>query len=278
MFGRNCALLVAGGLVLGFVGCVAIERSFIYQPTRVVDASPIPPDIHAEDISLRLPNSTPIQARWFPKEMTQGAILFCHGNAGNLIDRTNMVVQLREAAGQSVLIFDYPGYGRSKGEPSEESLYASADAAYDWLTQQKGVDPTQVIILGESLGGGVAVDLASRRPHRALILVKTFTSMPDMAQSMLPWLPRSLVSSRFDNLAKIASIQRPVLIVHGTADRTIPIIQAEKLYAAAHDPKQFVPLPNADHNDPLGPDFYQALTTFVNRLDGKAAHIGPPSY
>jgi fermentation-respiration switch protein FrsA (DUF1100 family) len=272
-----CGVVAVSGLV-GLIGCVALERPFVYQPTRVVDATPIPPDIHAEDIKLRLPNNTPIQARWFPKEMTQGAILFCHGNAGNLIDRTNLVVKLREATNLPVLIFDYPGYGHSGGEPSEESLYASADTAYDWLTQQKGVDPTQVVIFGESLGGGVAVDLASRRPHRALVLVHTFTSLPDMAQNTVPWLPRSLVTSRFDNLGKIGTVQRPVLIVHGTADRTIPIVQAEKLYAAAHDPKQFVPLPNADHNDALGPDFFRAVNDFLNHIDMRAARIGPPGY
>src|SRR5207248_5963463 len=125
-----------------------------------------------------------------------------------------------------VLIFDYPGYGRSEGSPSEAGCYAAAEAAYAWLVQTQQVPPGQIILYGGSLGGGVAVELARRQPHRALILVSTFTSIPDMAQQLYPWLPaRWLVRNRFDSLAKIGQCTQPVFIAHGTADGLLPYTQ-----------------------------------------------------
>src|SRR5262249_23613263 len=148
----------------------------------------------------------------------RGTVLYCHGNAGNLSHRGEGVLRWHQLLGQSVLIFDYPGYGRSEGKPSEAGCYAAADAAYAWLTETKKVLPQDLLIYAGSLGGGVAVALASRRPHRALVLVGTFTSIPDMAQRQFPWLPaRWLVRNRFDNLGKIGRCTRPVFLAHGTA-------------------------------------------------------------
>ena len=120
----------------------------------------------------------------------------------------------------AVLIFDYPGYGRSGGRPSEAGCYAAADAAHDWLTAAGRVPAGRVIVLGRSLGAGVAVDLACRRPVRALVLYSPFTSFPDLAQEKCRWLPtRRLVQNRFDNLAKIGGVRGPVFIAHGNGGR-----------------------------------------------------------
>src|SRR5262249_23071033 len=148
-------------------------------------------------------DGTRLHAWWCPRAGGLGTLLYCHGNAGNLSHRREAVRSWQEHLNQQVLIFDYPGYGRSAGSPNEEGCYRAADAAYHWLMRTQHVRPEDLLIYGGSLGGGVAVDLASRRPHRALVLVSSFTSLPDMAQTLYPWLPaRWLVRTRFDSAAK----------------------------------------------------------------------------
>jgi fermentation-respiration switch protein FrsA (DUF1100 family) len=195
-------------------------------------------------------------------------VLYCHGNAGNLSHRASAITSWQKELGQSVLIFDYPGFGRSEGKPDEAGCYAAANAAYDWLTQVQKVPPERILLYGGSLGGGVAVDLASRQPHRALVLVKTFTSIPDVAQSVYPWLPaRWLVRSRFDNLEKIRQCTQPVFIAHGTADRLVPFAQGERLFAAANEPKRFLAMPGIDHNSGVTPAFYSTLRDFLAQVE-----------
>jgi pimeloyl-ACP methyl ester carboxylesterase len=248
-------------LIAGVVGCLSWENRLLYQPTRGTVAAP-QSSLHP-NVWLSTADGVKVHARWFPFPGAQEAILFCHGNAGNLESWASAVQDLAEALGASVLIFDYPGYGCSDGEPSEAGCYAAADAAYDWLIQAQEFRPDHVLIYGQSLGGGVAVDLASRRPHRALVLVKTFTSLPDVAQAHCPWLPaRWLAVNRFDNLAKIGRCGRPVFIAQGDADRLIPFAHGQRLAARCHG-AEFFRLRGSDHNDPLPPDFYAALNNFL---------------
>ena len=171
---------------------------------------------------------------------------------------------LRHQIGESVLIIDYPGYGKSSGSPSEAGCYAAADAAYDWLTKTQGIAGEKIVLYGASLGGGVAVDLASRKPHRALVLIKTFTSAPDVGQHTLPWFPvRWLMRNRFDSLSKITLCKQPIFIAHGDADRIVPFSLGERLFQAAKSKKMFYRLPGADHNDPLPLECYLALKDFL---------------
>ena len=167
------------------------------------------------------------------------------------LDRANMVLSLRDCLEESVLIFDYPGFGRSGGKPSEAGCYAAADAAFDWLIQNQKVPADHIVIVGKSLGGGVAVDLASRRNHRALVLVKAFTSIPAVAQHLIPIVPANwLMHNRFDSLAKIGNCHRPLFITHGTDDGVIPFSQGQQLYAAANDPKEFFAMEGVGHQPP----------------------------
>ena len=140
----------------------------------------------------------------------------------------------RQELNRAILIYDYPGYGKSTGSPTEAGCYAAVDAAYDFLVEKQEVPPGKLILLGSSLGGAMATDLASRREHRMLILINSFTSFPDMAQKLFFWLPaRWLVSNRLDNLAKIPLCRSPIFITHGTADAMVPFSQGERLFAAA---------------------------------------------
>lgn len=193
-------------------------------------------------------------------------LLYFHGNAGNLSDRGAAIVEASDHLNVPVLIIDYPGYGKSGGSPSEEGCYAAATAAHDWLTVAQKIPADQVIVFGVSLGGGVAVDLASRRPHRALVVINSFTSMPDVAQKLYPWLPvRWLMHNRFESLRKIRDCQRPVFIAHGDRDTFIPFSQSEQLFAAANEPKAFLKLDGGDHNTPLSPHFYAELRRFLEK-------------
>jgi fermentation-respiration switch protein FrsA (DUF1100 family) len=260
-------LLVLVAAVLGFAaGCLAIENKLVFHPAHPTADDDLPPEPPVRDLTLRTADGIPVHARWCPRTGAAGAVIYCHGNGGNLEIRARPVRELGRALGESVLIFDYPGYGTSGGTVTEASCYAAADAAYDWLTRERGMSPERILIFGESLGGGVAVDLASRQPHRALVLVKTFASIPDVAADHVPLLPvRWLVTNQFDNAAKIGRCVGPVLIAQGDCDHVVPFEHGLRLAKAAGSAAQFVVLKGSDHNDPLPPEFYAELREFVDR-------------
>jgi hypothetical protein len=175
--------------------------------------------------------------------------------------------RLHDRVGVSVMVFDYRGYGRSEGQPSEAGVLADARAARAWLAHRAGIAENRIVLLGRSLGGGVAVDLAAADGARALVLESTFTSMPDVAQTMFPLLPvHSLMQTKFDSATKIGKYHGPLLQSHGTADRLIPYSIGRRLFDAANEPKQFVPIPDGDHNDPQSEDYYRALSAFLDRV------------
>jgi fermentation-respiration switch protein FrsA (DUF1100 family) len=165
-----------------------------------------------------------------------------------------------------VFVFDYRGYGRSRGRPSEEGTYLDAEAAWEWL-RQRGFPPERIIAFGESLGGGVATEMVLRKPAGGLILVSTFTSVPAIGAELFPFLPvRWLCTIRYDNLAKLPRITVPVLIMHSRTDTIIPFRHGEALFAAAPEPRMFREL-QGDHNDCLFTGWYQdGLRDFVKAL------------
>jgi fermentation-respiration switch protein FrsA (DUF1100 family) len=261
-------------VLVGYVGIIivllALENWLVYHPTAARVDWREPPNGHVQDLELRSTDGTRIHAWWCPVEGSSGALLYCHGNAGNLSQRNGSVAGLQQVLKESVLIFDYPGYGKSEGRPSEAGCYAAADAAYAWLVEVQKIPPERILIYGGSLGGGVAVDLASRKPHRALILVKTFTTMPDVGGGLYPWLPvRWLMRNRFDNLAKIGKCTRPVFIAHGTTDRLVPYELGERLFVAANEPKYFYRMDGIDHDGPVPAAMFAALTRFLARAEGQ---------
>jgi fermentation-respiration switch protein FrsA (DUF1100 family) len=244
-------------------GCVSLQNAFLYHPSPL-PREPGPTTNRAKEVVLRAAGDLSICAWWYPCDGATGALLFCHGNAGSLADWGGLAESLGQRLHQSVLIFDYPGYGRSSGTPDERGCYAAGIAAFDWLVQAQEYRPEQIVIYGESLGGGVAVELATRRPHRALCLVRTFTSIPDMAGEVFPLLPvQWLVTERFDNLKKIGQSAGPVFIAHGTADQLIPYAHGQRLFAAAREPRRFFPMQGIGHNDPLPAEFFTSLRQFL---------------
>ena len=192
-------------------------------------------------------------------------MLYCHGNGGNVAYWADAARPLHDRVGVSVMLFDYRGYGRSEGTPSEAGVLADARAARAWLAQREGIAESQIVLMGRSLGGGVAVDLAAADGARALVLESTFTSLPDVAQTMFPLLPvRLLMQTKLNSEKKIANYHGPLLQSHGTADRLIPYSIGRRLFDAANQPKQFVPIPNGDHNDPQNEEYYRTFSTFLD--------------
>jgi fermentation-respiration switch protein FrsA (DUF1100 family) len=161
-----------------------------------------------------------------------------HGNAGNISHR-GAFYQTWHELGINVFAFDYRGYGRSAGKPSEEGTYLDAQAAYAWL-RKKGFPGEKIVVLGKSLGGGIATELALREQVGALILQNTFTSIPDIGSEMFPWLPiRRMAKIQYDTRGKLPRIKVPVLVAHSPKDRTIGFDHAERNFAAANEPKMF---------------------------------------
>jgi pimeloyl-ACP methyl ester carboxylesterase len=268
---RRCARMVAGA-AWAYVGVLivllALENRLLFPgATFGREWYDPPPGLVVEDVELQSRDGNTIHAWWsIPPGWApeKGAILYSHGNGNNLSGRGGNILRWKNELHRAVLLYDYPGYGRSTGKPTEAGCYAAADAAYDFLIQHQKVPPGEVILLGSSLGGSMATDLAVRREHRMLILINAFTSFPDMAQKTFPWLPaRWLVRNRLDNLAKITSCPSPIFITHGTSDGLIPFSQGERLFAAAPEPKRFFRREGEPHAHPQSAAFFQAVLAFL---------------
>ena len=176
--------------------------------------------------------------------------MFCHGNAGNISHRVG-VAQILHNLKLNVLIFDYRGYGRSQGKPSESGLYRDGQAAYNYLVQQKGISPNKIIIFGKSLGSAVAVDLAHSVSAGALIIEGGFTSALEMRKKLFPGFPVDwLIAIRSDSLSKIKQIAMPKLIIHSIDDEIVPFEMGQRLFAATQQPKEFYQM-HGGHNEAM---------------------------
>lgn len=235
---RRMALAILSSLIGFYLLCVALLYFFqgwlLFPATKAAVAWEPMQLFPAKDISLTItePTTETIHAWWLPVKKPRWTVLVSHGNAANLSFHMRGFTWLL-ASNCNVLIYDYPGYGKSTGSPSEAGCYASARAAYRWLTEEEKVPSSQIILLGCSMGGAMATELATHCPHHLLALYESFTSIPDVASELYPIFPiRMLCLTQFDNLSKLPSIKSPVIIGHGKEDRLIPYQQSEKLHEA----------------------------------------------
>ena len=223
------------------------EWRSVYIPYREVENTPADFRVRFEDVTLTTADGVKINGWYVPQSGAKLTVLFCHGNGGNISHRIEKLLILRDL-GVNVFMFDYRGYGRSEGRPSEQGTYNDARAAYDWLCREKSVAPDRLVVEGESLGCAVAVELARQRPVGGLVLESAFASIPEMARAVYPWLPLHwLCRIRYDSISKIGSIKAPLLSLHSREDEIVPFRQAERLFAAAPGPKKLVEL-QGDHN------------------------------
>ena len=262
----------------------SLINRFIYYPDPEWWATPDSLGLEAEEVHLTVEPGVELHAWFFPYPQpikrglaaseTTGrpsrplaTLLFCHGNAGNVSHRLENVYYLLQSDFQ-VLLFDYRGFGHSSGQPSEEGLYRDAASAWSHMVKRPDAGEVPRIIFGRSLGGAVAVELATRVLADGLILESTFTSIRTLARLMFP-PPLPELPVHYDSLSKISRIQMPLLAIHGQRDELIPYTDGRKLFDAAPEPKTWVPLASAGHNDTYwvgGAAYFQWLATFAAGL------------
>lgn len=222
-----------------------MERGAIFYPRRLVDTYPDKAGLGFEDVYFKTSDGFKLNGWFIPAGQARCTVLFCHGNAGNMVWRIEKAAFFNRL-GCDVFMFDYRGYGKSEGAPSEKGVYTDARAAYEYLLK-RGVAAERMIGYGESLGGAIVIDLARGNKLAGLILESSFSNAVDMAGMIYPYVPSWAISSRFDSTEKIRSINIPKLIIHSVDDTIVPFRFGEKLYQAAAGPKKFVRV-RGEHN------------------------------
>lgn len=227
------------------------QRRLIYFPAAGLVPAATAVAADGSDVVLHTDDGLELGAWFFPAPggRRAPAVLVCNGNGGDRSMRAELAVALRRL-GVAVLLFDYRGYGGNPGRPSEQGLALDVRAAQHWLAGQPGVDPGRLVYFGESLGAAVALELAVDRPPAALVLRSPFTSLPDVGSVHYPWLPvQRLLIDRFGSIDRIGSLRAPLLVVAGDRDDIVPEKLSRRLVEAAPEPKRYVVVPGAGHND-----------------------------
>ena len=274
------------GILLAVYGGLALllyfsQSRLVYYPEtgREIIATPVRIGLPFEDIRLTASDGIGLHGWFVPAPQPRGTVLFLHGNAGNISHRLDSV-QMFHRLGYNTLIFDYRGYGNSGGTPTEQGTYRDAEAAWRYLTEQRQVPACRIVLFGESLGGAIAAQLASTRKPAALVIASGFTSVPEMAQHLYPYLPvRWLARIRYDTRAYLRTVTAPVLIAHSPQDEIIPYEHGRALFAAAHPPKQFLELAGG-HNDGfifMREEWVRALGDFLGKQMDAACTPAQPA-
>ncbi len=266
--------LLAAASLLALAGRLTgmLDRQFLYfpEPLENLDWKQLS-GLPLEDVFLTAPDGVALHAWWIVAANEPKAVMvWCHGNAGNISHRLEHLAALVKA-GVSILIFDYRGYGRSAGQPSEQGLYTDAETAFQFLIHDRKIAPSRIVIYGESLGTAVAADLASRHSDVAgVILEAPFGSIQAAAKLLYGALPvHTLLQARFDVFARLKQIRRPLLVIHGDRDSILPISLGKAVYDAANEPKQWWIVSGADHNNTHivgGEAYYQKILSFIRSL------------
>ncbi len=261
---------VARILVVAYVAVVAIayifQRRLQYFPdTRPV---PLPKDDRVrgiEEVTLQAEDGVALKAWYWPGSRPVTLLIF-HGNAGSRAHRLDWMWMLHQR-GLGVFVLDYRGYGGSSGSPSETGFHLDAVAAWEWLREKT---PGLIIAVGESIGAAVAVELATDKAVDGLIIQSAFTSATDVGREAYPWLPVGwLMKDRFENLPKMKDVGCPLLVIHGDRDSIVPISHGERLFTEARPPKQWYPVPGADHNFLIevgGADYIGRIEAFADSI------------
>jgi uncharacterized protein len=269
------AILTAGGLYLALLVLLWFAESHLIffpgnQRTLLLPAARL--GLQPERVAFKTDDGVQIVGWVMPAAHSENGfwLMICHGNAGNLSEfgRPAHYAALRDV-GLNLLAFDYRGYGESGGTASEQGLYRDADAAYRYLTKERGVPANRVILFGHSLGSAVAIDLASRSPAAGLIVEGALTSTVNRGQELYPFMPvRLLARSRFSSIDKVAGIRIPKLFLHATRDEVIPVAHGRRLFQAAAEPKKFVELEGM-HSDAFAVDsarYFGSIADFLSSI------------
>lgn len=246
----NIAIGVAALYAVLVLFLFFMQSRLIYYPEigRDVTTTPRAIGLDYEDVWLDAGDRVRVHGWFVGRAAPKGVVLILHGNAGSIALRLDWLRMFHEL-GYATLIIDYRGYGRSSGSPTEQGTYEDARLAWEYLTTVRGVAASDIVLLGESLGGPIAAYLAARDTPRALILHSTFTSIPDVAAEIYRFVPVRWISRfRYDTRAYLARVRSPVLVAHSPRDEIIPYRHGRTLYDRAAEPKAFIEL-SGGHND-----------------------------
>lgn len=269
---KSVLVTVTGFIFLLWLALTALlylqQDRMIFQPTAGLLATPDSVGLDYEDVTLETADGVSLHGWYVPADNSRGVVLFLHGNAGNISHRLATIeifIRLR----LSVFIIDYRGYGRSQGSPHEQGTYRDAEAAWNHLTQIRGMDAGRIVLFGRSLGGAVAAWLATHEQPGAVILESTFTSLEAIARSHYPYVPAGLLlRSHYPTIDYISRIDSPMLFIHSQDDRLIPISHSETLHAAAPASHGLHRL-RGGHNDGFlrsSDDYRRALERFLDEI------------
>lgn len=262
------ALTSAYVVLLALVWYLQERVAFPARRAPVPDPSAL--GLDGERVSLTLADGTPLVG-WYLRAAGPSpapALLWFYGN-GETIAAIAPVIREFKPPDAALLVLDYPGYGASGGRATEAGLHATAEAAYAALAARPEVDAGRIVAYGRSLGTAVATWLAGRRPVAGLVLESPFTNAREMARQQYGLFPRFVLRLKLDNLGTIAAVRAPILVMHGTADRLVPISMGQRVAAAARSPVEFVPIAGAGHNDTYqlgGAEYRDRLASFVRRV------------
>jgi pimeloyl-ACP methyl ester carboxylesterase len=247
----------------------SLLNAMLYFPSREIIETPRQAGLESRELALSTDDGEQLHGWWIGSRVDAlGHLLLCHGNAGNIGDRV-LHARLLTAVGFDVLLFDYRGYGRSGGRPSEGGTYRDARAALACLLEQAGVDPARVFYLGESLGGAVALDLALDHPPAGLVLLSAFTGVRELGPVHYPFVPTALIPDAYPTLRRIDDLRAPLLVLHGERDENLPLSHGRALFDAARPPRDIHVFPGLGHNDLVargGAEFAEVIASWASGL------------
>ena len=244
----------------------SIDELLLFFPVKHPSGDWAPKDLDFKDVDFTSADKTKLHAWYCPCDNPRAVILLSHGNAGNLAGHASWLRYLQKQARVSVMIYDYRGFGRSEGKPTVEGVLQDATAARAKLCQLASVKDSELLLMGESLGGAIAVQLAAKSAPRGLILQSTFSSLKDVATVHYPKLAWLVPANKLNSAAAISQYHGPILQSHGDKDEIVPFHSGEKLFQAANEPKDLLTISNAGHNNWMCKDYLTRFDEFLERV------------
>lgn len=246
------------------------EKGTVFFPDSLMIGTPADLGLAYEEVFFETEDRIKLHGWYVPHESSRVALLWFHGNAGNISYRLENLALLHKLVGVNIFIFDYREYGRSEGEISKAGTFRDAFAAFGYLCGRAELDPNRIVLFGRSLGTALATAVAAERDCLGVILESTFTSTDDVMRmyfQFLPPLPAGTV--KYDTLSLIGKVKAPTMVIHGEYDEMIPLWMGERVYEAAREPKEFYLIPGSAHNDTYiagGEEYFAKLKDFIDRL------------
>lgn len=250
-----------------------LETWLVYPIPPLARGDWQPVGLDFEDVQFTSADGTKLHGWYVERPNAPRAILYCHGNGENVGMNVDVLTQLSRSLDASIFIFDYRGYGHSAGTPNETGCIADGLAAQRWLAERIGKQPSDIVVMGRSIGGSIATAVAAKQGAKTLVLVNAFARMTDVAAQHYPWLPvRLVMKNRYDSIQRIENYSGPVFQSHGTDDWIVPIRFGRALFEAVPTThKRFLELPHYGHNDLEPNSYFVELRNFLDETDRDAA-------